>query len=237
MPAKILKDKEMRTQTGIPGLDKHMEGGFIPGSVNLVSGGTGTGKSLFCMQFLYGGAKDYGHNGLYISMEETEDNLKADVRSIGIDFSNVDGKVKFLYIPPYDIRDFDSLLQKYIAEFRPDRVVIDSLTALTMPLEDDYERKKEVYKVNMLLKSAGCTALVITEVPTESTGEDSAPRFSRFGVEEFMCDGVISLYYAGMGGESDRALRVIKLRRSNHTRGPIPMTIDKTGIKVSTSKY
>ena len=57
-------------------------------------------------------------------------------------------------------------------------------------------------------------------------------KISRYEVEEFLCDSVIVLYYAGIGGASDRAIRVIKMRRTNHKRGPVPMEIGKSGLKI-----
>ena len=244
MKAKSVKSKDVlkvigpRVPSGIPGFDTHLGGGLIPLSVNLISGGTGTGKTIFCMQYLFSGAKDYGETGLYLSFEETEDALKADVKQLGIDLDMVPGKVKIVYVSPYDVRDFIPLLSSYLQQLRPKRVVLDSLSALEMHMEDDFERKKQIYKINELLKKFGCTSLLISEIPSENAmGSETVARFSKFGIEEFLCDGVIALYYAGIGGESDRAIRIIKQRRSDHTRSPIPMTIGQGGLKLSTVKY
>ena len=229
---------DTRIPTGIPGLDEHIGGGFVPDSVNLISGGTGTGKSTFCLQYLYNGAKIYGEKGLYISLEETPESLKADVRQIGIELDSVSGNVVFVYLNPYDVKDFIIVLGEYLEKFRPARVVVDSLSALEMHADTDFERKKQIYRISELLKRFGCTSLLISEIPSESAmGSESVSRFSKFGIEEFLCDGVIALYYAGIGGDADRALRIIKMRRSNHTRSPIPMSIGSGGIKLSSEKY
>ncbi|OIO62859.1 hypothetical protein COY26_05195 [Candidatus Woesearchaeota archaeon CG_4_10_14_0_2_um_filter_33_10] len=227
-----------RIKTGIPGLDKVMEGGLVDNSVNLLSGGTGTGKSIFSLQFLFNGAKQFNEKGLYISLEEPEESLKADVEKLGMDFKKVSKNVKFMYMPPYGITNFLDPLREQIEKFKPDRIVIDSLTALVMPLEDDFERKKEIVNIIKLLKRLKCTSILVSEIPSNGNiDSDSVGGFSRFGIEEFLCDSLIILHYAGIGGESDRAIRIIKMRQTNHVRGPIPMSIGKSGISVLKTKY
>ena len=74
-----------RVPTGIHGLDEIIEGGFIEGSVILVSGGPGAGKSIFGLQFIYRGAVD-GEPGIYITFEEDEESLKLIAKRLGKDF-------------------------------------------------------------------------------------------------------------------------------------------------------
>ncbi len=228
-----------RIKSGIPGFDKIIGGGLVPGSLNLLSGGTGTGKSLLSMQFLYNGAKQQGEKGLYISLEETEDELKNDIKGLGFDFSEVRSKVRFAYLPPYEnTASFLDVLSEQMEEFKPTRLVIDSLTALAMPFEDLYEMKKEIYKIREILKGYNCTTILTSEIASNNAmNNDLTGGFSRFGVEEFLCDAVIVLYYSGLGGESDRAVRVIKVRRSDHVKGPVPLSLAKGGMKVLKSKF
>ena len=70
-----------RVKTGIIGLDEKIGGGFVKGSVNLISGRTGTGKTTFCMSFLYEGAKNF-EPGVYVTTEENEDDIKKDVMAM-----------------------------------------------------------------------------------------------------------------------------------------------------------
>ncbi len=226
-----------RIKTGIAGFDSVVDGGLVKNSINLVSGGPGAGKTIFCMQFILSGARDFGEKGVYISFEETEEELKADVEGLGMNFVDVEDKVKFLYYPiwPSDISKFPSILKDQIALFEPSRIVIDSVSALGLPMEDDYERRKQIFRVKDILKNSGATSLLTSEAQNESSmGEEN--NGSKFGMEEFLTDSVIMLHYAGIGGEADRAIRVIKMRRTKHARGPVPMTIDKTGVKVFKSK-
>ena len=222
-----------RIKTGIPGFDKIIEGGLIENSVNLISGGTGTGKTIFCLQFLHSGAKDLKEKGIYISFEESENDLKADAAELGLNFDKLSNEVKFIHIPPYKISDFLSVLKDEIMVFEAKRVVIDPLSAIAMPMEDDFERRKQIYKVKETLKSLNCTSMLTSEITSEgSQGSEFMGNLSRFEIEEFLCDSVTVLYYSGIGGEADRAIRVIKMRKTNHARGPIPMEMGQGGMKV-----
>ncbi len=227
-----------RIKTGIPGFDQLVQGGLVKGSTSLVTGGTGTCKTLFSMQFLYSGAVDFGEKGIYISFEESEEDLKSAAESIGINFSKAGKKAKFICLSPYDTIDFISLLKDEITRFGAKRVVIDSITALAMPLDNNFERKKMIFTLNKMLKKMKCSCLLVSEIPSEgSISSESLGRFSRFGVEEFLCDSVIMLHYMGIGGEADRAARVVKMRKTSHKKGPIPMEIGNKGIKILKPKY
>jgi len=222
----------MRVSTGIPGLDRLTEGGFIRGSVNLISGGAGTGKTIFAMQFLYEGVQK-GEVGLFISMEEDISDLKEDAKAFGWDFDKyeAEGKVRFVYFYPYDLSDFQTQLISEITKTKAQRVVIDSTSVFGMALEDEYEVRKQLYSFSSQLKRLKCTAIMTSEIVGEPS-MNSGGAFSRFGVEEFVSDSVIALYYAGLGGESDRALRIIKMRRTNHKKGVIPFQIGPNGIEI-----
>ena len=227
-----------RIKTGIPGFDNIIQGGLIPNSVNLLSGGTGTGKTIFCLQFLINGAKQFNEKGIYLSFEETEEDLKADVKELGLNFDGIANKLKVIYVPIYSITDFIAMLNEEVFSFKPKRVVIDSVSALAMPMEGDFERRKQIFKVRETLKVLNCTSVLTSEIPSESSAvSEYGGSFSRYGLEEFLCDSVITLHYAGIGGESDRAIRVVKMRRTDHIRGPVPMEIGKMGISVSKLKH
>ena len=226
-----------RVKTGVPGFDKVIEGGLIDKSINLLSGGTGTGKTIFCLQFLFSGAKQFKEKGIYVTFEESENDLRADAAELGFSFEKLSNEVKFVHIPPYNLSDFLSVLKDEVLMFEAKRVVIDPLSAVAMPMEDDFERRKQIYKVKEILKSLNCTSILTSEVTSEGTmASELMGKFSRFEIEEFMCDSVTVLYYAGIGGESDRAIRVVKMRKTNHIRGPVPMEIGNNGIKVLTGR-
>lgn len=232
---------KLRIKTGIPGFDSVIDGGYIPDSVNLLTGGTGTGKTLFSLSFLLNGAKNFGERGLYFSVEEQEADIKEDLKSIGFDWENpaYARKIKFVSCQLYEeTSNFPSLLREMLEKFKPQRVVIDSMSVLTMPMDNDFERRKEVYEIIKLLKGRACTSILTDEMSEDGVlSGDSVGRLSRYNVAEFLCDSVVVLHYAGIGGEADRALQVVKMRRSKHIRGPVPMSIGQSGVKVIKGKY
>ena len=72
-----------------------------------------------------------------------------------------------------------------------------------------------------------------SEIPNDfSISSEGMGRLSRFGIEEFACDSVITFHYAGLGGLSDRAMQIVKMRRTKHARSPLPMEIGKKGITI-----
>src|SRR3989338_6168513 len=83
-----------RVETGIPGFDKLIEGGFVPGSTNLIAGNAGTGKTLMAMQYLWNGLQK-GENAVYVTLEQRAEDILADVARFGWDFSKYIAAGKF----------------------------------------------------------------------------------------------------------------------------------------------
>ncbi|MGB9748706.1 MAG: RAD55 family ATPase [Candidatus Woesearchaeota archaeon] len=219
-----------RVPTGIKGLDEIIGGGFIPSSVNLVSGGAGAGKTVFALQFLYTGALR-GEKGLFISMEEELQDLKDDAKTFGWDFDKLEaeGKVKFVYIYPYEITNFQTLLINEIAQVGAKRVVIDSTSVLGMALDNEFEVRKQLYAFASQLKRVGCTSILTSEIVDLKNN-----RFSRFGVEEFVADSVITLHLLSdfKIKESQRAMHIVKMRRTQIPHNLIPIKITPQGLVV-----
>src|SRR3989344_8892863 len=149
-----------KVKSGISGFDEMTQGGFVQNSINLLGGVTGTGKTIFSLQFLINGAKYLNERGIYISFEEPEEDLRLDVESLGLNFEGLAGKIKVFYIPPYSVTNFLTVLNQEISSFRPQRVVIDSINALILPMEDDFEQKKQIFKVREILKVMNCTTII-----------------------------------------------------------------------------
>ena len=226
-----------RIKTYIPGLDQHIEGGLVRNSVNLLSGGPGTGKTIFAMQFLYGGAQKNNENGLFVSFEEEFDNLLGDAKVFHWDFDKMqqDGKCVFLSCKPLEEPNLQTRMQELIQKYKVKRVVIDSISIFSMMFKDDaYRIRKEFYKLARFLKDQGCTILLTAEITGEAPLDITAGggALSRDGIIEFIADSVITLHNSGIGGEGDRAIRVLKMRRTAHTKGPVPMHITEKGMEI-----
>ena len=227
-----------RVESGIPGLDKLIEGGFVKNSMNLVAGQTGTGKTLFCMQYLLNGLKK-GENGVYITLEQKEDDILQDIGRFGwdIEFQKYikAGKVILVPLEPAGMEELTIATVNYVKKVNAKRFVLDSLSVATMGWKigelDLTKIRAEVFSFMKSLKSLGVTSLLITEIP-----ETDLKALSRYGFEEFLADGVIRITYEPMGGQYSRSLLVRKLRRTKHNEDIHPLEIGNKGVVVHNIK-
>jgi len=228
---RIMKKMD-RIETGIPGLDKLIEGGLIKGSTTLITGGAGAGKTIFCSQFIMHGLKN-GEKCLYLTLEEPPDDIKDDVKNFGWDFGEyIKKKSLFIeYNDPFQMTDIVAPLIESINEHKIQRVVVDSTSLFGLYFKDAFEIRKQLYKLVMALKSTGTTSLITAEIP-----DDMGSKMSRFGVEEFVVDGVIRLHGMKIGEGNFRSLQVVKMRRTNHSTDVFPFEFGKNGIAVKSKE-
>ncbi len=235
----------MRIPTGITGLDELIEGGLPEGRSFLVSGATGTGKSIFSTQFIYAGATMYKQPGVYVTLDERPNLLREDMLSFGWDLRRledenlieiIDGSVAKIGMPSEEQFsmptgfDLDKLLLEIMRTVRrmgAKRIVIDSLPALGFNYDNVNDVRKAILKMSYMLERTGVTTLMVSEVK-----ENDAGTFSRFGVEEFVVDGVFMLHYLGMGGQSNRTMHIRKLRATHHSENLHPIEITPQGMRV-----
>jgi len=224
-----------RVSTGIPGLDKEMEGGFVKDSVILVTGGTGTGKTTFCGQYLWEGLKK-GEAGLYISLEEDPEDIKTDLRRYGFDFEKYEkeGTFKLVYQNPFEVSDLPSAVVNAINSVNAKRVVIDPISIVAMYLKDAAVMRKRLFELIRLLKKTGVTAVVTSEILDNEIGERGGGSLSRDGVSEFVADGVIVLNLFGIGGGITRSILIRKMRRTKHGTDIYPIDMGPNGIYLKT---
>lgn len=217
----------MRASTGIPGLDKLMSGGFEEGTVNLITGKTGTGKSIFSMQFLYDGVMKQKQKGIYITTEETANNMRRQVKNFGWDVETLEKKgwVKIVEFEPFDVSTLTTKLQETIDKMDAKRVVIDSVSMFELYLTNVFEIRKALFKVIQKIREMNRVGVVTAEVLEDSNS------LSRFGVIEFMVDTVILLQYLGLA-KYKRSLVIRKMRMGDHSTNIHPFEIGKRGINV-----
>ncbi|MEM3523908.1 MAG: ATPase domain-containing protein, partial [Thermoproteota archaeon] len=159
-----------RAPFGIGELDGLIEGGVPRGGLIIVAGNAGVGKTILSAQFIYNGASLYGEKGLYICMSETGEHFKADMASLGWDFSKLEekGMVKIVEFPTMakiGVEDVVSLIVDEARKFKADRVVVDSVSALNMALSRKSEVRAVVNLLARMLKNLGCTTIMIAENP------------------------------------------------------------------------
>lgn len=241
-----------RVPSGIDGLDKALMGGFPKGNIILVSGGAGTGKSTLCMQFLINGIKNFGEKGLYISTEQSKKELYKTADSFGWDLAGLEAqnKLRILY---FDVVETDGFLEKmyeaYTA-FQPKRVIIDSLTTLSdsllvaginekqafsmvqiaesvspIPRTERIVAKNLLYHLMKKLRLFDSTIMLTSELLEGQEG------LSADQVSEFICDGVINLYFVGVGSTEFRTARIRKMRYSTHEKDYLTYDISSNGLE------
>jgi len=228
--------KDERVKIGVPGLDKIIQNGLAMGSVNLVTGGTGTGKSIFGGQFLWYGLQ-HNEPGVFISSEETPEDIKNDWLKFGWDFEKYEKKKKFIikFADPFGVRDgfsifeeadFTSIFTKEVKKINAKRLVVDSISVLGLYLKDLHELRKKLFMLVQDIKKTGVTAILTSEI------QEGSNKISRFGIEEFIVDGVIVLRSVPLGKIVQRTLEVKKMRRTKIEEGTHSMEFYKDGIKV-----
>ncbi|RLI99456.1 MAG: ATPase, partial [Candidatus Aenigmatarchaeota archaeon] len=126
-----------RVSTGIQNLDKLVGGGYPKGSAILVTGGTGTGKTIFSAQFLWDGLKK-GEKGIFISLEENENDIREDVKQFGWDFLSYEKKgiLRLYYYDPFNVADIEAAVSEVLTGFKPQRLVLDSISIIGLYLKD-----------------------------------------------------------------------------------------------------
>lgn len=219
-----------RVSTGTKGLDHVLEGGLLPDSAYLLRGGPGLGKTTLGLQFL--SAAKSNETSLFIGFQESDDRLKQNARSIGLDVA----RVHFLNLTPdeqfftehesYDVFSSSEVEQAPVADsivstverVRPDRVFVDSFTQLRFLTSDVFQYRKEVLSFISYLTQRGATVLFTSE-HSESTPDDDL---------QFLADGVISLSQTASGQE----LCVQKFRGSGFLHGAHQMRNGARGVEV-----
>jgi len=215
-----------RIKMGIPGIDELTNGGLIPKTLNLLTGTTGTGKTVMSSQFIYTGAKEFNQNGVYVTFEEPIESIKESCLNFGWDFEPLEkkGKVVFVRYDPFHVEDIYELIETNIKKINAERVVIDSVSALGLYVKEASEIRRMIFNIAFLLRKLDCTSILISEIlPMQNA-------LSRFGVEEFVTDGVIVLYYTKIRSQFSRALTIWKMRSSKHSTKLHPYRITNKGV-------
>jgi|APIni6443716594_1056825.scaffolds.fasta_scaffold04581_4 circadian clock protein KaiC len=223
--------------TGIQGLDEITRGGLPSGRPTLVSGGAGSGKTLFGLEFLVRGATQYGEPGVFISFEETIPDLTKNAASLGFNLDQlVADKKLFLdhvHISRSEVEetgeyDLDGLFIRIadaVQRVGARRVVLDTIEALFAELPNPGILRAEIRRLFGWLKEKGLTTVITAE-------RDRPDKLTRHGIEEFVSDCVIVLDHRIREEISTRRLRIVKYRGSTHGTNEYPFLIDEHGISV-----
>lgn len=232
----------IRMKTGIPGLDNILEGGFPHPSSILVTGPVGSGKSIFGLQYLYKGAKDYREPGFMISVEGYPSDFSWYQEKFNWDLKSLQ-ELGLLIFSRYDPADFEKFslrtlhseiilqLLKVVDSLRIKRVVIDNINPIAQHVGDPSVFRTMLYYMSKALKEKDCTVLFITEKPA---GKE---QLTYLDVEPHVMDGVIELDPVERGETSTFTLNVRKMVATNIQPGKFKAEITDEGFKLATSYY
>ena len=224
-----MRSSDIRVSSGNAALDTMCGGGLFRDSVTLVSGATGTGKTLTVTQFLNGGAKA-GERCLLLAFEESRDQLARNATGWGVDFAQLerDGLLRVVcdYPDVSGLEDWLVTIQAAIRDFKPQRVALDSLSALEH-VGTSKAFREFVIGLTSFVKHEEITAL-FTSTTENLMGGDSitATHIST------LTDSIILLRYVEMFGEMKRGLTVLKMRGSAHDKAIREFTIDRDGMRM-----
>lgn len=226
-----------KSPTGIVGLDEITGGGLPTGRPTLVSGSAGCGKTMLAMEFLVRGATQFGEPGVFMTFEESAQELTVNVRSLGFDLDQLAAQKKIVldYVAierseieetgEYDLEGLFIRLGHAIDTIGAKRVVLDTIEALFAGLPNHAILRAELRRLFRWLKDRGVTAVI-----TGEKGEGSA--ITRFGLEEYVADCVITLDHRVTDQISTRRLRVMKYRGTAHGTNEYPFIIGARGLSV-----
>jgi circadian clock protein KaiC len=220
-----------RLSTGITGLDEILHGGFIPGRAYLVRGGPGVGKTMLGLSFLAAGVAA-GDQPLYLTLEETEQQIREDARSVGLDLQGITvldlspSSEFFTKTESYDIfapaevdrEPTTNKIVEAVDRLRPKRVYLEAMTQFRYLTPDSFQFHKQVLSFLRFLTEKGATVLFSSEASETAPDDDL----------QFVSDGVIQLAYAPGG----RTIAVTKFRGSDFRGGEHTVRIDRGGMLI-----
>ena len=227
-----------RLSTGIEGLDKIIQGGFPKGTVNLVSGPAGSGKTLIALHFFHSGATVHGDNSMYLSLEEPRANLDKVLKAFSLEMAPFESMGKLILLDLGELRvtdketgpmlgfgELQDFLRSSLKKNSVERLVVDSLSAMGLHYRSMRDLREELFLFARFLNEMKVTTLLITE-SLENGG------LTRWGFEQFVADSFIHLGMEETKGELRRTVTVRKMRFTKHDTMKHPLRITQKGIVI-----
>lgn len=239
MQSKTKKGAVEKVFTGIRGFDEILMGGVPKGRATLISGGTGTGKTVILNEFIYRGITQFKENGVYVTFEEDKRDIIKNVKGFGWDYASLIAQKKLAFVDAgafrditiesgqnYDLSPLIERVKYALKKVKAKRLVIDCLDNLFARFQNKDAVRQALCQIIAELKDLGVTVLMTAE----KTGPEQA--LSRYGVEEFVADGVIELALIKGQQQFLRRMFVIKLRGTDFRSGTVEYEITDKGLVV-----
>ncbi|MDB6153881.1 MAG: KaiC 1 [Chthoniobacteraceae bacterium] len=225
-----------KSPTGIRGLDEITGGGLPTGRPTLICGGTGCGKTMLAMEFLVHGAQAFGEAGVFMAFEETAEEITQNVVALGfdlkaliarkllrLDYVHID-RSEFEETGEYNLEGLFIRLGYAIDSINAKRVVLDTVEGLFAGLPNQAVVRAELRRLFRWLKEKNVTVIM--------TGERGDGMLTRYGLEEYVSDCVITLDHRVVDQVTTRRMRIVKYRGTTHGTNEYPFLIDADGISV-----
>ncbi|ODS39708.1 hypothetical protein BEH94_06890 [Candidatus Altiarchaeales archaeon WOR_SM1_SCG] len=229
-----------KTPTGIAGFDDLLAGGLPRGWTVLLSGSSGTGKTIFCIQYLYEGATKFNEPGVFVACEESPGKIKKAVSGFMWDLEKLEKEGKLIFIDASrkwitDIGDsstefgLGSLMndiENAAKKINAKRIVIDPSTTILLQFEKHIAVRRALHKIAAKLEDMNCTSIITAERP------EMAGMTTRLNVENFVLDGVVVLKKAIMGDRINRIIIIEKMRGIKQDANIHKFEITEDGILI-----
>ena len=232
----------VKAPTGIAGFDEITGGGPPRGRTTLLTGGPGSGKTVFSLQFLEHGARHCNEPGIFVAFEETGARIVANAESFGWGLSALvrQKKLFFLDAQPrsdlvqsgtFDLSGMLAALGAQAGRMKARRIVFDALDVVLALLPDDAAKRREVYRIHEWLLARNLTGIITAKAGGDEAGSRGQ---QTFGFMQFMVDCAVILSHAVVLGVSQRNLRVQKYRGTAFDENESPFLIGAKGLEVPT---
>ena len=218
----------IRTPTKIPGFDEMISGGIPTGSIVLLAGNAGSGKTLFTSHMIHANAET--GRSLYCGFFEKKENFIANADKFGFDFTKLEEEGKLVISEFFPILEegltmLVSAIEADLDRIQPSLLIIDSISTLTGDVKGKQEVRFLLKMIDSITKVRNITVVLVTELPLNVSNVG-------FGVEEFMSDSIVMMRYVEIDGQVKRVIAVMKMRETSHDMNIHEYVIGSNGMTV-----